>query len=147
MEVSDVNDGAENFLAAHHQSTLITHRRDGGLQASPVRVLVDRADRIVACSREGTAKAVNLARDPRFALCVTTANWVGPWMTIEGTAELVRLPDALGELYDFYLQRDGSVAPDDEFLAMMENERRLIVRFQVERTAGTAPGAGVAPRG
>lgn len=133
---------AEQFVSEHPQSTLITHRRDGGIQASPVRVLVDESGSIVACTRNNTAKARNLARDPRFALCVTSDTWVGPWITVEGTAEFETLPVALDALREFYLKRDGKVAPADEFVSTMEAEERLIIRFHVERTAGTAPGAG-----
>ena len=130
--------GAVAFVSENPQATLVTHRRDGGIQASPVRVLVDSHGTIVACTREATAKAHNLARDPRFALCVTTKEWVGPWITFEGVAELVHLPDAKTALKEFYLKRDGSVVPDAEFFDKMEAESRLLIRFHVNRTSGTA---------
>ncbi len=131
-------DGAGSFVSENPQATLVTHRHDGGIQASPIRVLVDSDGAIVACTRESTAKAHNLARDPRFALCVTTKEWVGPWITIEGIAKLVHLPEAIEMLRAFYLQRDGSVLGDPEFSDKMKAEERLIIRFHVERTAGTA---------
>ena len=126
------------FVAENPQSVLVTHRLDGGLQASPVRALVDSAGRIVACTRSVTAKAKNLGRDPRFALCVMTSAWQGPWITFEGTAELVTLPAALGALQEFYQQRDGKILPTEEFAELMHSEARLVVRFEIERVAGTA---------
>lgn len=129
---------AEMFVAKNCESILITHRGDGGVQASPVRVLIDSAGSIVACTKNTTAKAKNLRRDSRFALCVMTHGWSGPWMTIEGQAELTYLPEALQGLKEFYLQRDGSVARDDEFSNTMQSEGRLLIRFHVDRTAGTA---------
>ncbi len=77
---------AEDFVAEHPRSILITHRKDGGLQASPVRVMVDAEGVLVATTRAATAKAKNLARDPRFTICSISDGWSGPWMTIEGTA-------------------------------------------------------------
>jgi len=130
--------GPESFVSNNPQATLITRRRDGGVQASPVRVLVDSRGKIVACTRENTAKARNLARDSRFALCITTKEWVGPWITLEGVAELVHLPNAKATLKEFYLQRDGVVEDDSEFFDKMEREGRLVIRFHVDRTSGTA---------
>jgi PPOX class probable F420-dependent enzyme len=123
-----------DFVAEHPRSILITHRRDGGLQASPVRVMVDQDGVIVATTRAATAKAKNLTRDPRFTLCVISDGWSGPWMTIEGTAAVHHLPEALDKLRAFYLGRDGSLPPDDEFNATMEREGRVMLSFAVERT-------------
>jgi len=134
-----VNRGAASFVADNPQSVLVTRRRDGGLQASPVRVLVDSTGMIVACTRESTAKAKNLARDSRFALCVTSKDWVGPWVTLEGTAELIYLPEARQVLKEFYIQRDGSIVDDTEFFAKMKEQGRLLIRFHVDRTSDIAP--------
>lgn len=128
---------AEDFVAEHPRSILITHRRDGGVQASPVRVMLDADGVIVATTRAQTAKAKNLSRDPRFTLCAISDGWSGPWMTIEGTASVHRLPDALGRLRAFYEQRDGSLPPEAEFFQTMEKEGRVILAFSVERH--TAP--------
>lgn len=125
---------ATDFVAEHPRSILITHRRDGGLQASPVRVMVDKDGVIVATTRAATAKAKNLSRDPRFTLCVISDGWSGPWMTIEGSASVHHLPEALDELRAFYFQRDGALPPDDEFAATMSREGRVILSFAVERS-------------
>jgi PPOX class probable F420-dependent enzyme len=125
---------ATEFVADHARAILVTRRRDGGLQASPVRVLVDSSGALVAITRGATAKARNLIRDPRFTLCSISDGWSGPWMTIEGTAQVHVLPGALGRLRDFYAQRDGSVPPDDEFKATMEREGRVLIEFTVERS-------------
>jgi PPOX class probable F420-dependent enzyme len=125
---------AAGFVADHNRAVLVTRRRDGGLQASPVRVLVDSAGAIVAITRGASAKARNLVRDPRFTLCSISDGWAGPWMTIEGTAEVHVLPGNLDRLREFYVQRDGSVPPDAEFIATMEREGRVLIEFTVERS-------------
>jgi PPOX class probable F420-dependent enzyme len=125
---------AASFVADHNRAILVTRRRDGGLQASPVRVLVDSEGALVSITRGASAKARNLSRDPRFTLCAISDGWAGPWMTIEGTAQVHVLPGNLGRLRDFYAQRDGSVPPDDEFQATMEREGRVLVEFTVERS-------------
>jgi PPOX class probable F420-dependent enzyme len=125
---------AAKFVADHARAILVTRRRDGGLQASPLRVLVDSSDALVAITRGATAKARNLSRDPRFTLCSISDGWAGPWMTLEGTAEVHVLPGALARLRDFYTQRDGSVPPEAEFAATMETQGRVLIEFTVERS-------------
>ena len=129
---------ADEFVARHPRSVLITHRGDGGLQASPVRVLRDDDGRIVATSRATTAKVRNIARDPRVALCVLDDAWQGPWMTIEGEAEILGMPGALSQLAAFYRQRDGSLPEAAEFQATMEAEERVLLVIHSRREAGTA---------
>ena len=124
---------AEAFVADHPRSVMITRRRDDGLQASPVRVLLDGDGQITAVTSAKNAKALNLARDPRVTICVIDTEWSGPWMTIEGRAEIVRLPEALPALAAFYEQRDGIAAPADEFAARMESEQRVLLRITAER--------------
>jgi PPOX class probable F420-dependent enzyme len=135
-------DDAASFVADHPRSVLVTRRRDGGLQASPVRVMLDEEGRITATTRAATAKAKNLARDRRFTLCVLNDNWSGGWMTIEGQAGIVRLPAALPLLRGFYEQRDGKIAPAAEFEATMVREGRVMLVFSVERTTPLPQGRG-----
>jgi PPOX class probable F420-dependent enzyme len=125
---------AATFVADHPRAILVTRRRDGGLQASPVRVLVNGSGALVVSTRGPAAKARNLRRDPRFTLCSISDGWSGPWMTIEGAAHVHELPGALARLRDFYLQRDGSVPPADEFEATMVREQRVLIELTVERS-------------
>jgi hypothetical protein len=37
------------------------------------------------------AGGANLARDPSATLCLFTERWPGPWMHVEGEAEIARL--------------------------------------------------------
>lgn len=126
------------FVRKHNRAVLVTHRRDGGLQASPVRVLVNEKGQIVATTRATTAKARNLGRDSRFALCVMNDDWLGKWLTLEGTAELRMLPEALDELRSFFILRDGEVEDEKEFEKKVSDDQRVLIRFSIERSAGTA---------
>ena len=77
-------------------------RRDGRLQMSPVIVGLDAPGRAIIASRETTYKVRHLRRDPRAALCVFVEAFTGPWVQIEGTAEVVTLPEAMEPLVDYY---------------------------------------------
>jgi len=80
---------AQQFLREHEHAVLATWRRDGRLQMSPVTVGLDAAGRAIISSRETAYKVRNLRRDPRAALCVFVEAFTGPWVQIEGTAEVV----------------------------------------------------------
>ena len=82
---------AQQFLREHENAVLATWRRDGRVHMSPVTVGLDAAGRAIISSQETTAKVRNLQRDPRAALCVFVEAFRGPWVQIEGTAEIVDL--------------------------------------------------------
>ena len=58
------------FVRPRHHATLVTHKRDGGLQLSPVTCGVDDAGRVVVSTYPQRAKAANLRRDPRTSLLI-----------------------------------------------------------------------------
>lgn len=123
-----------DYVASNPRAILVTRRRDGGLQASPIRVLVDDGGAIVASTRAATAKARNLTRDPRFTLCVITEKWSGAWMTLEGEATVHHMPEALPRLRAFAIQRDGSIPDEDGFAETAQQEGRVLLEFRVERS-------------
>ena len=53
-----------DFLRPRHHMILLTYRRDGGVQGSPVTAGVDTEGRIVVATYPERAKAVNVARRP-----------------------------------------------------------------------------------
>ena len=126
------------FMKTHTRAVLVTHRKDGGLQASPIRVSIDEHHQILAATRAYNAKALNLQRDSRFALCVVNDEWHGDWLTVEGTAKITGLPNALGDLRSLYRSRGSRLADSDEFESKMQEEQRVFVQFEIERVAGTA---------
>src|SRR5712672_2470886 len=98
---------AQQFLLEHENAVLAPWRPDGRLQKAPVTVGLDAAGRAIIASRETTYKVRNLRRDPRAALCVFVEAFTGPWVQIEGTAEVVTLPEAMEPLVDYYRRLVG----------------------------------------
>jgi len=130
---------ARAFVAGNHRAVLITRRSGGGLQPSPVLVGVDDQGRVVISTWEGAAKTHNLRRDPRVVLCVLSDAFFGPWIRIEGTAQVVSLPEAMAGLVDYYRGISGEHPDWDDYRRAMERERRVLVRVAVD-AAGPAPG-------
>ncbi len=131
---------ARQFLADHHRAVLVTRRSDGGVQTSPVVTTVDEAGRVVISTRETAYKTKNLRRDPWATLCVISDEFFGEWVQVEGTAEIVDLPDAMELLVDYYRRIAGEHDDWDEYRQAMERERRVVVRFTIERAGPERSG-------
>lgn len=137
----DPLDHARAFVAEHHRAVLVTRRRDGGLQSSPVAAGVDPVGRVVVSTPSGTAKARNLRRDHRASLCVLPDGWFGPWLHADAEAEVVGLPAALPLLEDYYRSISGEHPDWAAFREAMLAEDRVLLRLSLTRAAGPALGA------
>jgi PPOX class probable F420-dependent enzyme len=133
-------DQARAFIGANHRAVLATHRRDGNAQLSPVAVALDEAGRVVISSRETAVKVKNLRRDPRAAACVMNDGFFGEWCQVEGRAEIVSLPDAMEPLVAYYRAVAGEHPDWDDYRAAMERDRRVVIRFEIERAGPTVSG-------
>ena len=131
---------AQAFLQANHRAVMATFRRDGRPALSPVTAVIDEAGRVIVSTRETAMKVKHLRRDPRVALTAFTDAFYGDFVQVEGTAEIVALPDAMELLVDYY-QRAAGEHPDwDDYRAAMERDQRVIVRFTIERAGPNASG-------
>lgn len=124
---------AQQFLREHENAVLATWRRDGRVQMSPVTVGLDAAGRAIISSREAAYKVRNLCRDPRAALCVFVEAFTGPWVQIEGTAEIVTLPEAMEPLVDYYRRLAGEHPDWADYRRAMTADRRVLIRITIER--------------
>lgn len=133
-------DEARRFIEEHHRAVLVTRRSDGTLQTSPIVVTVDGEGRAIVSSRETAYKVKNLRRDPRATVCVFTDGFFGEWVQIDGTADVVSLPEAMDLLVDYYRRLAGEHDDWDEYRAAMEQEQRVLVRIAVEHAGPDASG-------
>ena len=85
-------------------------------------------------------KTKNVERDPRVSMCVMSDEFYGQWIQIDGTVELVRLPDAMELLVDYYRRVSGEHPDWDDYRAAMERERRLVLRVAIERAGPDRAG-------
>jgi len=130
---------ALDFVREHHNAVLLTYRRDGSAQLSPITCDVS-GGQIVVSTRETALKVKNLRRDPRVSLCVLADQFYGSWIQLDGTAEIVSLPDALELLVDYYRGLRGEHPDWDEYRAAMVTDQRCILRITVERAGPDQSG-------
>jgi PPOX class probable F420-dependent enzyme len=129
-----------DFLRPRHRAVLLTRRADGGPQLSPVTCGVDDAGRIVVSTYPQRAKAANARRDPAVSLCVLSDEWDGPWVQVDGTAEVLDLPEALEPLVDYYRAISGEHPDWAGYRAAMSRQGKSLLRVTVTGWGPVATG-------
>ena len=128
------------FLRPRHRALLGTTRRDGRVQLSPVTCGVDAQGRVVVSTYPCRAKVANARRDPRAVLCVLSDDWDGPWVQVEGTVEVLDLPEALEPLVDYYRAISGEHPDWDEYRAAMQRQGKSLLRLTIASWGPVATG-------
>lgn len=128
------------FIRPRHRATLVTTRSNGRPQLSPVTCGVDEEGRVVISTYPTRAKVVNLRRDPQATVLVHSDDWDGPWVQLDGTAEVIDLPDAVEPLVDYYRSISGEHPDWDEYREAMRRQGKSLIRVTPERWGPVATG-------
>jgi PPOX class probable F420-dependent enzyme len=140
MTAGGPHDEALDFIRHNGRAVLATQRRDGSAQLSPVLAVVDADSRVVVSTQETAIKVQNLRRNPHASLCVMSERFFGEWHSVDGSVEIVSLPEAMEPLVDYYRRGVGEHPDWDDYRAAMERERRVLLRLTVERSGPTTQG-------
>lgn len=128
------------FVRPRHRATLVTRRRDGGLQMSPVACGVDAEGRVVVSTYPRRAKANNARRDPAVSMVVHSERWDGPYVQVDGTAQVVDMPDAVEPLVDYFRCISGEHPDWEEYREAMRQQDKSLIRVTIERWGPVATG-------
>jgi PPOX class probable F420-dependent enzyme len=128
------------FLRPRHRMVLLTPRSDGGWQGSPVTGGIDDDGRIVVATYPERAKARNVAQHGRASVVVVSDDWNGPWVQVDGDAELLTLPDALEPLVEYYRSISGEHPDWDEYRSAMATQGKALIRITPTRWGPVATG-------
>ena len=133
-------EAAVEFVRDNHRAVLVTRKSNGDPQTSPVTVGVDENGKVVISTRETAYKVKNLTRDPRATVCAMNDQFFGEWLQIDGTAEIVHLPEAMDLLVDYYRRISGEHPDWDEYRQAMSDQKRVLVRISIERVGPSRSG-------
>lgn len=133
-------DEARDFVRDNSRAVMLTYRRDGRPQLSPVVVTVDGGGRCMVSTRETAMKRRNLARDTRTSLCVMSDEFFGPWVRLDGRAEVVGLPEAMDLLVDYYRRLRGEHEDWDEYREAMREQQRVMVLIHIDEAGPDVRG-------
>jgi PPOX class probable F420-dependent enzyme len=129
-----------DFVRPRHHLLLVTARRDARPQMSPVSGGVDDAGRIVISTYPGRAKTVNAERDPSVSVLVLSDEWDGPWVQVDGEAEVLHMPEAEDALVVYFRCIAGEHPDWDEYRAAMRLQGKSLIRITPTRWGPIATG-------
>lgn len=129
-----------DFVRPRHRLLLATERRDGRPQLSPVSGGVDADERIVISTYPGRAKTRNAEARPRVSVLVLSDDWNGPWVQLDGEAEVLGMPEALEGLVDYYRCISGEHPDWEEYRQAMRLQDKSLIRVTPTRWGPIATG-------
>jgi PPOX class probable F420-dependent enzyme len=127
------------FVRERHHVVLVTRRRDGRPQLSPVTGGID-GDHLVIATYPQRAKVRNLRRDPQASAMILSDDFDGPWVQLDGRAEVIDLPDAVEPLVGYYRAIAGEHPDFDEYRQAMREQGKCLIRLHIESWGPIATG-------
>ena len=134
-----------DFVRPRHRAVLLTHRRDGSPQLSLVTCGVDGSGRVLISTYPQRAKVANIRRRGQVSLVVQSDEWDGPYVQLDGDAQVLDLPEALEPLVEYYRSISGEHPDWDEYRTAMQRQGKALIAVTPTRwgpiaTGGFPPG-------
>ena len=130
-----------DFIRPRHHALVITARADGQPQASPVTCGVDTAGRIVIATYPERAKTRNARRDPdHVSVLFLSDDFGGPWVQVDGRAEVLDIPDAVEALVDYFRSISGEHPDWAEYRQAMIDQGKSLLRITPQSWGPIATG-------
>lgn len=133
-------DGLLEFVRPRHRAILLTRRTDGTPQASPVTCGMDDSGRVVVSTYPERAKTRNARRDAAVSVVVLSDEWDGPWVQVDGEAEVLDTPEAVEPLVEYFRNISGEHSDWDEYREAMTRQGKSLIRVTPLRWGPLATG-------
>lgn len=130
----------EDFVRPRHRGVLLTTRRDGRPQSSLVTMGLDTGGRVVVSSYPERAKSVNAKRNPAASVVVMSDEFGGEWMQLDGTAEVLDMPEALDGLVEYFRVISGEHPDWDEYREAMAHQGKCLIRLTIDQWGPISKG-------
>ncbi|MFV0522957.1 MAG: PPOX class F420-dependent oxidoreductase [Acidimicrobiales bacterium] len=128
------------FVRPRHQWTLVTLRRDGRPQISPVTGGVLDDGTLAVATYPFRDKVRNLRRDPWATVCVLSDHFGGAWVQVDGRATVLDVPEALDALVAYYRAIGGEHPHWDEYREAMVRQGKCLIAIEPLRWGPVATG-------
>jgi PPOX class probable F420-dependent enzyme len=128
------------FVRPRHHMVLLTRRFDGSPQASPVTGGVDASGRVVIATYPERAKTANARRRAEVSVLVLSDDFGGAWVQIDGTCEVLDVPEAVEPLVEYFRSIAGEHPDWDEYRSAMVEQGKSLLRITPTRWGPVATG-------
>jgi len=133
-------EGLLAFVRPRHKLVLMTTRRDGRPQASPVTSGVDGEGRIVISTYPERAKTANARRHPQVSVVVLSDEFNGPWVQVDGDCEVLDVPESVEPLVDYFRSISGEHPDWEEYREAMVTQGKSLLRITPRTWSPVATG-------
>ncbi len=130
----------EEFVRPRHRGVLLTTRQDGRPQSSLVTLGLDTSGRVVVSSYPERAKSINAKRNPEASMVVMSDEFGGEWMQLDGTAEVLDMPEALDGLVEYFRVISGEHPDWDEYRQAMAHQGKCLIRLTIDQWGPISKG-------
>jgi PPOX class probable F420-dependent enzyme len=101
---------------------------------------VDEPGRIVVSTYPDRAKARNARRNPQASVIVLSDDFGGAWVQVDGTAEVIDIPDSVEPLVDYFRAISGEHPDWNEYREAMVKQGKSLIRVTPTRWGPVATG-------
>jgi PPOX class probable F420-dependent enzyme len=133
-------EGLLDFVRPRHHMVLITSRKDGAPQSSPVTGGVDSEGRIVIATYPRRAKTANARRNSQASVLVLSDEFDAAWVQVDGDVEVLDVPDAVEPLVEYFRSIAGEHSDWDEYRQAMVDQGKSLIRLTPTRWSPIATG-------
>jgi PPOX class probable F420-dependent enzyme len=133
-------EGLLDFVRPRHHMVLITSRKDGAPQSSPVTGGVDSEGRIVIATYPRRAKTANARRNSQASVLVLSDEFDAAWVQVDGDVEVLDVPDAVEPLVEYFRSIAGEHSDWDEYRQAMIDQGKSLIRLTPTRWSPIATG-------
>ena len=130
----------EEFVRPRHRGVLLTTRRDGRPQSSLVTLGLDTSGRVVVSSYPERAKSINAKRSPAASMVVMSDEFGGEWIQLDGTAEVLDMPEALDGLVEYFRVISGEHPDWDDYREAMAHQGKCLIRLTIDQWGPISKG-------
>ena len=129
----------EDFVRMRHHGIVMTTRRDGRPQLSPVTMgVADGA--ILIATYPSRAKVANVRRTGTASVLVLSDEFNGAWVQVDGAATVVDLPEAEDALVEYFRVISGEHPDWDEYRRAMRDQGKCLLRISIDAWGPIATG-------
>ena len=86
------------------------------------------------------AKVANIRRDPAVSVCVLSDDWNGAYVHLDGTAEVIDLPESVEPLVEYFRSVAGEHNDWDEYREAMVRQGKSLIRVTIDDWGPVATG-------
>jgi PPOX class probable F420-dependent enzyme len=122
-------DGLLEFVRPRHRFVLVTWRTNRSPQLSPVTGGVDDSGRLVIATYPERAKTRNARANPAVSVLVLSDNWNGAWVQVDGTCEVLDVPEALDDFVVYFRNISGEHSDWEEYRQAMIDQGKSLLRI------------------